>query len=60
MQCPSCNCDLEQDDQVDTGSVDSACIIQNFKCTNEECKKHFEIEFSPINCNELDYVDEDE
>ena len=60
MQCPSCNSDLEVDEQVDTGSVDPDVIHENFKCSNDECKKNFTIEIHPVDIAEIDYVDEDD
>lgn len=59
MQCPSCNNSLEVDDSIDTANVSPECIIENFKCSNEDCGKHFEIEFSPINCVEIPSSDND-
>ena len=53
MQCLECNSDLEVDDQVDTSTVDSSVIYENFKCTNDECQKHFIIEFHPVDAIEI-------
>jgi hypothetical protein len=55
MDCPVCNSSLEEDSDIDSGNTDSTCCTHNFKCTNEDCAKHFEIEFTPILITELDY-----
>jgi hypothetical protein len=60
MQCPECNSDLETDDQIDTASVDPTVIHENFKCSNDDCKKHFVIEFHPVDITEIEYDDEEE
>jgi hypothetical protein len=60
MQCPVCNADLEQDDQIDTTVIDADACTHNFKCTNDDCAKHFEIEFHPVNTIEIDYDNDEE
>jgi hypothetical protein len=57
MQCPSCNSDLEVDEQVDTSVIEPEIVHENFKCSNDDCNKHFVIEFHPVDITEIDYVD---
>lgn len=48
MQCPDCNSDLTQDDEVDNTCIAAESCQINFKCTNPLCEGHFIIEFAPI------------
>ncbi len=53
MQCPECNSNLEEDDEIDTSVIDADSCQINFKCINEDCAKHFCVEFSPIDITEI-------
>jgi len=53
MNCPECGGSLEIDDEIDTASTYPESITENFKCSNEDCGKHFEIEFTPISISEI-------
>lgn len=51
MQCPECNSDLTQDDELDSTNISASCCHINFMCTNNDCEQHFIIEFTPIDIN---------